>query len=107
MSGCYRAKLSQEDDAFLVTSSLLEPMTFQTDIRLALEPEMSDVQMDIACKLEKINSYMSQKDCQVLFGVLRANWAEGAPLSEPGLLLMLLSVIGMFPLNLASFTLFP
>ncbi|XP_053396044.1 intermembrane lipid transfer protein VPS13A-like isoform X3 [Mercenaria mercenaria] len=78
-----RAKLSQEEDAFLVTSSLLEPMTFQTDIRLALEPEMSDVQTDIACKLEKVNSFMSQKDCQVLFGVLRANWTEGAPLSEP------------------------
>ncbi|KAL4233205.1 hypothetical protein ACF0H5_007889 [Mactra antiquata] len=77
-----RAQLSPVDDAFLVRSCILEPMTFQTDIRLALEPEVSDVNVDVACKLEKVISCMSQKDCQIVFGVLKSNWSEGAPLCD-------------------------
>lgn len=59
-------------------------MTFQTDIRLALEPETADVQTDITCKLEKVKCSVSQKDLQVILGSLKANWSEGAPAPEPG-----------------------
>lgn len=79
-----RAHLSTEDDTFLILSSIVEPMTFQTDIRLALEPVCSEVQTDVSCKLEKVKCSMSQKDLQVVLGSVRANWSEGAPIADLG-----------------------
>ncbi|WAR06888.1 VP13A-like protein [Mya arenaria] len=48
-----RAELSRADETFNIVSHILEPMTFQTDVRIALEPEMADVQTDMTCSLGK------------------------------------------------------
>ena len=73
-----RAVLSKADDAFLILSHLLEPMRFQLDVRLALEPEVADVTTDITCSLEKVVAAVSCRDLQVFMATLRINWAEGA-----------------------------
>ena len=85
----FRAFLSKEDDTFVLLSSILEPMTFQTDIRLALEPVSSDVQTDITCTLEKVKCSMSPKDLQVVLSSMKANWSEGAPANDPRMVLFL------------------
>ena len=54
------------------------------DLRLILEPEIADVQTDISAKLDKVNGSLSQRDLQVIMGILRQNWKEGAPQPDPG-----------------------
>ena len=80
----FRAKLSQEDDSYIILSHVLDPLTFQMDLRLILEPELSDVQTDITAKLDKVKGSVSQRDLQVLLAILRENLSEGAPQPDPG-----------------------
>ena len=54
------------------------------DLRLILEPELSDVQTDITAKLDKVKGSASQRDLQVLLAILRENLSEGAPQPDPG-----------------------
>lgn len=73
-----------EEETFNILSRVLDPLTFQMDLRLILEPEVADVQTDIAAKLDKVKGSMSQKDLQVIMGILRENFKEGAPQPVPG-----------------------
>ena len=63
-------------------------MKFQMDIRLAVEPEVSDVQTDINSTLNKIKGRMTQNDLKVIIGAANSNWTEGSP-SDAGKFLLL------------------
>ncbi|XP_052807431.1 intermembrane lipid transfer protein VPS13A-like isoform X2 [Mya arenaria] len=78
-----RAELSRADETFNIVSHILEPMTFQTDVRIALEPEMADVQTDMTCSLGKVRCSMTCRDLQVIMATLQVNWAEGAMAIDP------------------------
>ncbi|XP_052241928.1 intermembrane lipid transfer protein VPS13A-like isoform X2 [Dreissena polymorpha] len=77
-----RARLSKADDAFMILSHILEPMAFQTDVRLAMDPIVSDMQTDINCSLDKLQCAMSVVDAQVSMAIMRLNWSEGAITTE-------------------------
>ena len=80
-----RAQLSLEEETITILSHVLDPITFQVDLRLILEPELADVQTDISAKLDRVKGSVSQKDLRVIMGVLRENLTEGAPQPVPGI----------------------
>ncbi|KAK3591108.1 hypothetical protein CHS0354_035920 [Potamilus streckersoni] len=80
-----RVKLSKEDDDFHVISRIIEPISFKTDIRLTMDPQVSCVQTDISTKLDMVYGNLRKSDMQLVMGILNENWTEGAPQPEPEL----------------------
>ncbi|KAL3882618.1 hypothetical protein ACJMK2_028943 [Sinanodonta woodiana] len=80
-----RVKLSEEDDDFHVISRIIEPISFKTDIRLTMDPQVSCVQTDISTKLDMVYGNLRKSDIQLVMNIINENWTEGAPQPEPEL----------------------
>lgn len=51
---CCRVCLNLVEDTTEILHTLLEPLSFKSDIKLAVSPVISDVKMDISGQLEKV-----------------------------------------------------
>ncbi|XP_025099873.1 vacuolar protein sorting-associated protein 13A-like isoform X2 [Pomacea canaliculata] len=78
-------RLNLAEDVCEVLHTVLEPISFKADLRLAMKPVNSETKMDISGQLEKVKLNILQKDLQLFFGLLTENLSEGSPPSSPGL----------------------
>nr|KAG5703288.1 hypothetical protein BaRGS_025530 [Batillaria attramentaria] len=78
-------RLNLAEDVCEVLHTVLEPISFKSDVRIAMKPIYSDIRMDISGHLEKVKVNILQKDLQLFFGLLNENLNEGSPPPSPGL----------------------
>ncbi|BFZ09736.1 hypothetical protein BsWGS_12775 [Bradybaena similaris] len=80
-----RVCLNLIEDTTEILHAVLEPVSFKSEIKLAISPIVTDVKLDISGQLDKVKVYILQKDLQLMFGVARYNLTEGSPPPSPGI----------------------
>ncbi|XP_076444664.1 LOW QUALITY PROTEIN: intermembrane lipid transfer protein VPS13A-like [Babylonia areolata] len=78
-------RLNLADDRYEVLHTILEPIAFKADMRIAMMPIYSDTRMDMSGHLEKVKLNILQRDLQLILGLITENLLEGAPAPSPGL----------------------
>ncbi|GFR60476.1 vacuolar protein sorting-associated protein 13A-like, partial [Elysia marginata] len=80
-----RVCLNLAEDTTEILHTILEPLNFKANVKLAIKPLVGETKMDISGHLEKVKVYILQKDLQLVLGVLRYNIVEGSPPPRPGI----------------------
>ncbi|KAL8622223.1 hypothetical protein ACOMHN_043746 [Nucella lapillus] len=78
-------RLNLADDRYEVLHTILEPIAFKADVRIAMKPIFSETCTDVSGHLEKVKLNILQRDLQLMIGLTTENLLEGAPAPSPGL----------------------
>ncbi|XP_012945076.2 vacuolar protein sorting-associated protein 13A, partial [Aplysia californica] len=80
-----RVRLNLVEDTTEILHTVLEPLDFRADVKMAMKPVVNNVVLDVSGHLEKVKVYILQKDLQLILGVWRYNLTEGSPPPSPGI----------------------
>ncbi|KAH9508956.1 hypothetical protein Btru_048395 [Bulinus truncatus] len=80
-----RVCLNLVEDSTEIIHTIIEPLSFTSNIKIAMRPVVDLNKLDISGHVEKFKVYILQKDIQLILGVLRYNFTESSPPPSPGM----------------------